>query len=64
MVKEVRKKLNSEVDIVRVENGAYRPFKDTLSSFLVHIVSFLVLTLNTELLIKLHCQYGCIIVIL
>ena len=38
MVKEVRKKLNSKVDIVRVENGAYRPIKDTLSSFLAHIV--------------------------
>lgn len=37
-MKAIRKKLNSEVDIKRVENGAYRPFKATLSSFLEHIV--------------------------
>ena len=39
MVKLIRKKLNSEVDMIRIENGAYRPFKSTLSSFLSHIVS-------------------------
>ena len=39
VVKDIRKRLNSEVDIVRVENGAYRPFKKTLSAFLTHIVS-------------------------
>ena len=35
----MRKQLNSEVDIVRVENGAYRPFKKTLSALLTKIVS-------------------------
>ena len=39
-MKDIRRRLNSEVDIVRVENGAYRPFKETLSSFLTHIVSY------------------------
>ena len=38
-VKTIRKRLNSEVDVVQVENGAYRPFKETLSLFLKHIVS-------------------------
>ena len=40
-VKSVRKRLNSEVEIVRVENGAFRPLKATLSTFLTHIVSAL-----------------------
>lgn len=39
VVKDIRKRLNSEVDVVHVENGAYRPFKKTLSAFLTHIVS-------------------------
>lgn len=38
-MKDVRKRLNAEVDVIRVENGAYRPFKKTLSAFLTHIVS-------------------------
>lgn len=39
-MKDVRKHLNSEVEVVRVENGngAYRPFKKTLSAFLTHVV--------------------------
>ena len=37
VVKDIRKRLNSEVDIVQIENGAYHPFKETLSTF--HIVS-------------------------
>lgn len=37
-MKDIRKRLNSEVEIVRVENGAYRPFKKTLSAFLTHVV--------------------------
>ena len=39
MVKDVRKQLNAEVDIVQVENGAYHPFRKTLSAFLAHIVT-------------------------
>ena len=38
VVKDVRKRLNSKVEIVRVESGAYRPFKKTLSAFLTHVV--------------------------
>ena len=37
-MKDVRKRLKSEVEIVRVDNGAYRPFKKTLSTFLTHVV--------------------------
>ena len=40
VVNDIRKRLNSEVDIVRVENGAYRPLKKTLSTFLTHVSSF------------------------
>ena len=39
MVKSIRKQLNLEVDIIRVENGAYCPLNKTLSTFLAHIVS-------------------------
>lgn len=39
VVKDVRKQLNVEVDIVRLENGAYHPFRKTLSAFLAHVVS-------------------------
>ena len=38
-MKDIRKRLNSEVDIIRIENGAYRPFKKILSAFLSHVVS-------------------------
>ena len=41
MVKAIRNQLNSEVDIIRVENGAYRPFKKTLSTFLAYIATAL-----------------------
>ena len=38
-VKAVRTRLYSEVDVVRDDNGAYWPFKETLSSCLSHLVS-------------------------
>ena len=46
-MKDIRKQLNSEVDIIRVENGAYRPFKKTLSAFLTRIVSSFTQLLKT-----------------
>ena len=52
-VKDVRKRLNAEVDVVRVENGAYRPFKKTLLAFLTHIVS----TFAYDKLLPIHFMY-------
>ena len=54
VVKDIRKRLNSEVDIVRIENGAYRPFKETLSTFLSHIVS------SCNVVVVLHHDYHCV----
>jgi hypothetical protein len=37
-VKSLRTKLNAEVDVVSVPNGAYRSFKETLSSVVKQVV--------------------------
>ena len=37
-VKELRKRLNSEVEIISVNGGAYRSLKKTLSTVLQHLV--------------------------
>ena len=42
VVKSIRRRLNSEVDIISVANGAYRPFVSTLSTVLRHVVSMYV----------------------
>ena len=36
---DIRRQLNPKVDIVRVENVAYCPFRETLSFFLAHTES-------------------------
>ena len=66
-MKDTRKRLNSEVDLVRVENGAYCPFKKTLSAFLTHIVSSftqLLMAYDCLLIIKLVYIHNIIIILL
>ena len=38
MVKSLHTKLNAEVDVVSVPNGAYRSFEETLLSVVKHVV--------------------------
>ena len=38
VVKSLRAKLNAEVEVVSVPNGAYRSFKETLSSVVKQVV--------------------------
>ena len=57
-VKSVRKRLNSEVEIVRVENGAFRPLKATLSTYLTHIVSALCYAVGVISLSSLFISIG------
>ena len=37
-MKSLRQKLNAEVEVISVPNGAYRPFLETLSAVIEHMV--------------------------
>ena len=41
MVKGLRTRLNSEVDVVSIGSGAYRDLKETLKSALQHVVGYM-----------------------
>ena len=41
MVKGLRTRLNSEVDVVSIGSGAYRDLKETLTSALRHVVGYM-----------------------